>query len=131
MTKLKYVKEFEMQASPKILFPYISTVSGLEAWFAKEIRFSPPKKYTFIWEDKREYPAVMTVIRNNRQVKFEFASDENDLEKPSFFELRLEHNEMTNSTFVKVIDFSDMDDEAELDDLWEGFIDNLKEVVGG
>jgi hypothetical protein len=43
----------------------------------------------------------------------------------------LEVNELTQTTFLKVTDYSDFDDLDELQDLWEGLIENLKKVVGG
>ena len=64
--------------------------------------------------------------------KFEYLpetkEDEND---PSYFELRLEVNELTQTTFLKVTDYSDFDDQEELQDLWEGLVANLKKVIGG
>ena len=65
-------------------------------------------------------------------MKFEFVPSNNeDEEDPAFFELRLEMNELTQSVFLKVSDYSDMDDTDELYDLWSGLVDNLKETVGG
>jgi hypothetical protein len=40
-------------------------------------------------------------------------------------------NELTQTTFLKVMDYSDFDDLNELDDLWEGLVENLRKVVGG
>ena len=74
----------------------------------------------------------MSGHRANHFVKFEYLSESKEDEKdPSYFELRLELNELTQTTFLKIIDYSNFDDLKELDDLWGGLIDNLRSVVGG
>jgi len=37
MGKNKFITEFEINASQKILFPYLSTASGLAQWFADDV----------------------------------------------------------------------------------------------
>ncbi len=70
--------------------------------------------------------------RLNHFARFEYlpesAEDESD---PSYVEFRLEVNELTQTTFLKVMDYSDFDDLEELQDLWEGLVANLRKVVGG
>jgi hypothetical protein len=56
---------------------------------------------------------------------------EGDEKDPSYFELRLEFNELTQSVFLKVSDYSDFDDLNELQDLWDGLVENLRKTVGG
>jgi hypothetical protein len=38
---------------------------------------------------------------------------------------------MTQSVYIKIIDYSDFDDLEELQDLWDGLIENLRKTVGG
>jgi hypothetical protein len=40
-------------------------------------------------------------------------------------------DELTQTTFLKVTDYSDFDDLEELQDLWDGLVEKLKAVVGG
>ena len=40
-------------------------------------------------------------------------------------------DELTQSVFIKISDYSDFDDEKELYELWKGLVENLKSVVGG
>ena len=65
-------------------------------------------------------------------MRFEFFPenkiDEND---PSYFELRLEFNDLTQSVYIKIFDYSDFDDLKELRDLWESLIETLRKIVGG
>ncbi|MFM9840846.1 MAG: START-like domain-containing protein [Cyclobacteriaceae bacterium] len=129
--KTLFTTDFEIHASIKMLYPYIDSASGLAEWFADDVRISPEKIFTFVW-DHEEHKAKLTSHRTNHFAKFEYLpeakEDEND---PSYFELRLEVNELTQTTFIKVTDYSDFDDQEELQDLWEGLVENLKKVVGG
>lgn len=130
-TKKLYTNDFEVHASIKMLYPYIETASGLSEWFADNVTISPDKVYTFVW-DNEDHRAVMSGHRVNHFVKFEYLSESKEDEKdPSYFELRLEVNELTQTTFLKVVDYSDFDDQTELNDLWEGLVENLRTVVGG
>jgi len=130
-TKKLFTQDFEVHASIKMLYPYIQTASGLAEWFADNVNINPEKIFTFVW-DHEEHKAIMTAHRANHFVRFEYLPETKEDEKdPSYFELRLEVNELTQTTFIKVVDYSDFDDLEELNDLWEGLIDNLRSVVGG
>jgi len=129
--KKLFTADFEIHASIKMLYPYIQTASGLSEWFADNVKISPEKVFTFVW-DNEEHKATMPSHRTNHFARFEYLPETKADEKdPSYFELRLEINELTQTTFLRVIDYSDFDDLGELQDLWEGLIENLKKVVGG
>jgi hypothetical protein len=129
--KRLFTTDFEIHASVKMLYPYIDSASGLGEWFADDVRISPEKVFTFVW-DQEEHKATLTSHRTNHFAKFEYLPETKEDEKdPSFFELRLEVNELTQTTFLKVTDYSDFDDLEELQDLWEGLVENLRKVVGG
>jgi uncharacterized protein YndB with AHSA1/START domain len=129
--KRLFTTDFEIHASIKMLYPYIDSASGLAEWFADDVRISPEKVFTFVW-DHEEHKAILTSHRTNHFAKFEYLPESKEDEKdPSYFELRLEVNELTQTTFIKVSDYSDFDDLEELQDLWEGLVENLKKVVGG
>ena len=128
MTKTKYIGEFGFRASKKMLFPYISTASGLSQWFADDVNINNEDKvYTIIW-DGEENKARMVSNRSNHHIKFEFIDDEDD--DPNWLEIRLDVNELTQELFLRVTDYSDMDQE-EANELWESLIHDLKEIVGG
>ncbi|SHJ66100.1 hypothetical protein SAMN04488028_101820 [Reichenbachiella agariperforans] len=110
-----------------MLYPYMSSASGLAQWFADDVNIDEDKVFTFIW-DGEESKARMISHRTNSQVCFEFISDD---EEPNYVEFKIDMNELTQEVFIRVTDFSEMDDEQELQDLWESLIFNLKELVGG
>lgn len=131
MSKFLYTGDFEINASKQMLYPYLNSASGLSQWFADDVTIDEDKVYNFIWDDE-DHRAKMVSHRTNHYVKFEFVPETpEDVEEPAYFELRLELNELTQSVFIKVTDFSEMEDVNELTDLWQGLIDNLKETVGG
>jgi hypothetical protein len=133
MSKKKlYTADFEVHASIKMLYPYIQTAGGLAEWFADDVNINNvDKSFIFIW-DNEQHRARQVGHRTNHFVRFEFVpEDGEDAQDPSYFELRLEFNELTQSVFLHIIDYSDFDDLEELKDLWEGLVENLRKVVGG
>jgi uncharacterized protein YndB with AHSA1/START domain len=129
--KQLFTTDYEMHASAKLLYPYIQTASGLAQWFATNVNINAEKIFTFIWEQEQK-KAAMHSFRMNHYVKFEFLSDTGTaLNDPSWFEIRLETDEMTQLTYLKVSDYSDFDDMEELQEIWDDLIDRLKSVVGG
>ncbi|HLT82503.1 MAG TPA: START-like domain-containing protein [Cyclobacteriaceae bacterium] len=133
ITKKKvFTADYEIHASVKMLYPYIQTASGLSEWFADDVRINNQNKiYTFFW-DNESHPARQVAHRTNHFVRFEFLPEtEEDERDPSYFELQLESNELTQSVYLKVTDYSGFDDMKELQDLWDGLIDGLRKTVGG
>jgi uncharacterized protein YndB with AHSA1/START domain len=133
MTKKKlFTADYEVHASIKMLYPYIQSASGLAEWFADDVKINNQNKvHTFLW-DNEEHNAKQVAHRTNHFVRFEFLPEtEEDEKDPSYFELRLEFNDLTQSVYLKVFDYSDFDDLKELHDLWEGLVEALRKTVGG
>lgn len=131
MVKNKFVADYQINTSRKILFPYISSASGLSEWFAEDVSITEDKVYIFDYDGENHY-ARITALRKDMHVKFEFF-DPNSPEETdkSFLEFKIEENELTQTLFLKVIDYSDTYDDDELASIWEGLIANLKEIIGG
>lgn len=125
----KFTADFEINASKKMLYPYISTASGLSQWFADDVNINEDKEYNFIYDDE-DHPARMVGHRLHQYVKFEFP-DEGEEDDPSYIEIHLDENEITQSMYLKVVDYSDYEDDQEQYELWEELVNNLKEIVGG
>ena len=127
MIKSKFIGEYSINASRKMLFPYISTASGLSQWFADDVNITEDKVYNMFWDGEVNRAKIVS-IKANRYIKFEFeGKDDDDL---SFIEIRLEMNELTQEVYIKITDYSDIDNQ-EVSDMWEGLIHDLKEIVGG
>lgn len=138
MSKYKFQTEFEINASKKMLYPYLNSASGLSQWFAEDVTINEDKVFNFKW-DGEDHKAKIAAQRTNHFIKFEFISENGNSshengeeeEDPSYVELKLDMNELTQSVFLTVIDYSDSDDFEELQDVWESLVHNLKEIVGG
>lgn len=130
--KRLFTADYEIHASIKMLYPYIQTASGLAEWFADDVNINNSDKvYTFFW-DNEEHKAKQVAHRTNHFARFEFLPEnDDDLKDPSYLEFRLEVNELTQSVFLKIFDYSDFDDHKELQDLWDSLIDTLRKAVGG
>lgn len=131
MGKFKFVTEFEVKASQKMLFPYISSASGLSQWFADDVNINEDKVFIFLW-DGEEHRAKKASQKLNLSVKFEFLpEEEEDEEDPNYIELKLNVNELTQSVYLQITDYSDFDDQEEQQELWENQVYLLKEMIGG
>ncbi|MCB0497646.1 MAG: ATPase [Cyclobacteriaceae bacterium] len=114
-----------------MLYPYIFSASGLAQWMADDVTIDEDKVFDFIW-DEESHKARMVAHRLNSYVRFEFLPEtEEDEDDPSYMELRLEMNELTQSVFLLVTDYSDINDSEESMELWTSLVDTLKEIVGG
>lgn len=131
-TKKLFTADYEIHASIKMLYPYLQTASGLAEWFAEDVKINNLSKiYTFLW-DNEERKAKQVAHRTNHFVRFEFLPEDGETDvDPSYFELRLEFNDLTQSVYLKVFDYSDLDDQKELRDLWDGLMESLRKTVGG
>ena len=58
-SKVPFSLEIDFQASPQLLFQYLSTPSGLSEWFADDVN-SRGEDFTFIWEDSEEYAKLLS-----------------------------------------------------------------------
>ncbi|MCC9135261.1 START-like domain-containing protein [Pontibacter silvestris] len=130
-TKTKFVKEYPINASAKLVYPYLSSPSGLAQWFCDDVAVNEDKLYNFVWDGRSHY-AEITGLRTNRSVRFIFREDDKShSEDPSYIDFTIESSELTQEQFVKVVDYSDEEDHEELDELWEHLMQKLRETVGG
>jgi uncharacterized protein YndB with AHSA1/START domain len=131
MTRNTFRAEFEIHASKKMLFPYIFTPSGLSQWMADDVTVDEDKVYNFKWEGE-DHKAKVAAHRVNSFVKFEFLPEtDEEIDDPRYIEIRLEMNELTQMVFIAITDYNDINDDEELQDLWESLVYSLKEIVGG
>ncbi|MFC3881241.1 START-like domain-containing protein [Algoriphagus namhaensis] len=131
MVKTKFVTDYQINASKKMLFSYLSTASGLEDWFADEVRIDEDKNFIFFF-DNEEHHAKVASIRLNSHVKYDFFDPDNpNAEDHAYIEFKLEENELTQTMFLKIIDYTEDFDEEEMHAIWDGLVGKLKETIGG
>ena len=123
--KIKYEMEFPIQASPSLLYQYISTPSGLSEWYADNVN-SRGEMFTFIWNGAEE-KAKLVSKKNGERVKFKWIDDE---DTPYFYEIRIQVDDITKDVSIMVTDFAAEDEIDEGKMLWENMISDLKSILG-
>lgn len=114
-----------MNTSPAILFNRLSTPSGLSEWFSDDVNVEG-HLYTFIWKGAQQQ-AHEVARKENRSIRFRWVDDEDE---ESYFEFRVEMDELTGDTALIVVDFADEDEVEDAVDLWNRQIEVLKHVLG-
>ena len=122
--KVKYELEFPIQASPNMLYQYISSASNLSEWFADNVN-SRGKVFSFFWDGVEEKAELLS-SKNNTYVKFKWLENDDDC----FFEIKITVDEITKDVSLIIIDFADSDEVEEAKMLWESQISDLKSVIG-
>ena len=123
--KNKFEIEFPIRSSLRILYNQISSPDGLSEWFADNVNLSG-KMYTFFW-DGDEQEAELLSKKNNQGIKFRWVGEPSD----TYFELRLEVDEITQDISLMVTDFAeDEEEEEESKLLWDKQIEKLRQSIG-
>ncbi|MEN7547321.1 START-like domain-containing protein [Rapidithrix thailandica] len=130
MAKYKYITEYEIRASVKMIYPYLATASGLQEWLADEVNINPDKTLTITWDDGDTYLAKVLSNRNNHHIKYEFTNTKDEEGNCNTLEFKVDYNELTQSSFLRIFDVSEMDDEEELKELWGHLVEHLREILG-
>lgn len=122
--KQKFQLEFEMKSSPKILYNYISTASGLAEWFADDVKIKDGV-YIFVWEGT-ETRAKLSHKRENQMARFNWI----DEPEKTYFEIEIITDDITGDIALLVTDFIEPEDKEEMHRLWESQIHNLRMIIG-
>jgi uncharacterized protein YndB with AHSA1/START domain len=117
--------EFPIQASEKLLFQYISSPSGLSEWFADNVNYRG-EVYIFIW-DGAEESAKLLSKKNNEKIRFKWLEDD---QASSYFEFRIQFDDITKDVSLIVTDFAEEDEMEESKMLWTNQISDLKKILG-
>lgn len=123
--KVKYEMEFPIQASPSLLYQYISTPSGLSEWYADNVN-SRGELFTFIWDGSEEKAKLLSK-KNGERIKFRWLADD---ESTYYFEIRIQVDEITKDVSIMITDFAEEDEINEGKMLWENMISDLKSILG-
>jgi hypothetical protein len=112
-----------------VLYPYLSSPSGLQQWFADKVIVRGTQELQFIW-DNENHPATVLPGKPNKSVKFDFKKEDADPGK-HIIEMSLDVSEVSNTTYLTIIDgASSFKSEDDAQELWDYLIDKLKEIVG-
>ena len=118
--------EYVLNCSPKAVFLRLSTPEGLNEWFADKVE-AKKDIFTFTW-DKTESKARLSVIKENRLVRFEWLGMENI--NTNYFEFHISVHELTSDLALVIIDFADNEEQEDSRFLWDTQIAKLKRTLG-
>lgn len=122
-SKSRIQLEYSVNCSPSVLYNRLNTASGLAEWFADDVHVKG-KRFTFIW-DGSEQVAEMVLNKDGKLVRFNWLEDEE-----SYFEFRINKDELTGDVSLIVVDFAEEGDEPGAIDLWNSQIADLKRNLG-
>jgi uncharacterized protein YndB with AHSA1/START domain len=125
--KVKIEMEFVIQASPQLLYTYISTPSGLSEWFSDNVN-SRGELFTFIWDGSEETAKLLSK-KSGERIKFRWLTDDEE-GSTNYFEIRIQVDEITKDVSIIVTDFAEDDEIEESKMLWANQISSLKQVLG-
>lgn len=129
MPAASYEFEFEIKASPKVLYPYLSTASGLQQWFADKVTVQSQQGFNFIW-DNENHPASIVHNKSNKSFKLDFTKAE-QAPHSAYIEFKLDVSELSNTTYLVISDTaSTFKSDSDAQELWDYLTDKLKEIVG-
>ena len=127
MTKKKIHLEYSLDnVSGTVLWNAISTPEGLEKWMADRVTVNE-RTYTFEWGKDEVKRAELITRRSDSHIRFHWIDDE---EPDSYFELRIENNELTGDYSLLVEDTVDEDEVEDMTDLWNIEVESLLRQCG-
>ncbi len=124
LKKVKYIIEYTLKTSPKVLFERISTPSGLSEWFADDVDIKNDV-FTFIWQGSSQQAELLT-IKPEKYVKFRWLDDT----EKNYFEFKIEVLDVTGGVSLYITDFAEEAEIVEAKELWNSSIMELKHALG-
>lgn len=127
MKKEKFSIEYLLSATSKnIIWGAISTPSGLENWFADRVE-TEDRIFTFCWGKTEKRQAELVNIRVYSFIRFHWIDDD---ESKTYFEFKMNYNELTGDYMLEITDFAEPEEKEDLIELWNSQIETLKRTNG-
>ena len=127
MEKEKLHLEFLLNDTAKnILWTAISTVAGLETWFAVHV-VSDGKVFTFEWSQNERRSATIIAERTCSFIRFHWNDDD---DSRSYFEIKMNQDELTNSFVLEINDIVNRDELDDMKELWTSQVTKMRRVLG-
>ena len=121
----KYELEYIVHTSTPILFEFLTTPSGLSEWFCDDVNIRD-NVYSFEWDNNAQKAHLIKYVEES-VVRYQW-TDKND---NSYFEFRIERDDLTNDISLIVVDFADTPEDRHSSTLlWNSQIDKLLSVLG-
>ena len=124
-TKEKIELEYPIRTSTELLFPRLSTASGLAEWFADDVKIQK-KTYTFKW-GKQEQKALLLQKKERKYIRYQWIDNQNT---DYYFEFSINKIELTSDIALIVCDFAEVEDKDDVINLWNRQVRKLKRQLG-
>jgi len=122
--KKKFELEYIIRTSPKVLFTRLNTADGLSQWFADDVNINNGI-HTFVWEGVGQQ-AKKIKEKAGKLVRFQWLDQEDD----SYFEFKLEIDDITMEVALIITDFTEEDEIEEAKLLWDSQVNSLMQLLG-
>ncbi|MCF8347034.1 MAG: SRPBCC domain-containing protein [Bacteroidales bacterium] len=116
--------EYTFNTSPNVLFNRLSTPAGLSEWFADDVNLKNGM-FSFVWDDTEQFAEILSK-KDNKHIRFRWTDEDKD----SYFEFRIQKDELTGALALFITDFADNGEEDDARDLWDSQIAELKHAIG-
>ncbi|MGB3948575.1 MAG: START-like domain-containing protein, partial [Bacteroidia bacterium] len=123
--KGKFELEYVIRTSAPILYEFLTSPSGLSEWFADNVNIHDGI-FTFFW-DGSEQKARLLGFKEDKFIRLQW------LDKPegSYFEFRIERDDLTGDVSLIVTDFADEGSDMQTSKLlWDSQVNKLSHVIG-
>ena len=123
--KGKFELEYVIRTSAPILYEFLTSPSELAEWFADNVNLHEGI-FTFTW-DGTEQKARLLGFKEDVYIRLQW------LDKPegTYFEFRIERDELTGDVSLIVTDFADEGSDMETSKrLWDAQVNKLSHVIG-
>ena len=111
--------------SRNIVWNFIGTTGGLEAWMADKI-VERGEIYTFCWGRDEVREAELLGRREGVYIRFHWL----DEGPKTYFELRINVSELTKAHVLEITEVSRNEEEGDLVQMWESQMEELRRVAG-
>ncbi len=122
---VKFELEYILNTTVKVLYPRLSTPSGLADWFADNVDLNGDV-FTFHWEGS-EQSAKVLFKRRDKAIRFRWLEDEG---QDVYFEFKIRLDELTNEVALIITDFAEEDEVEDAKELWNEQIDRFCHNLG-
>jgi uncharacterized protein YndB with AHSA1/START domain len=130
MSRKKLMYEFEINTPASLLYSYLTVPKSMKQWFADEVTEDKTGNINFKW-DNEDHIAKISLQKVNQFVRYDFLSTKDeDKNDPPFIEFKIEVNELTQTSFLKITDYYMEESEQDAAELWKNLITDLKDVIG-
>jgi len=131
MSKERLELEYPLKARrPQILWQLMSTAHGLERWLADRVVEEEGVLHLTWGDPYGEHHTLHARIEEretNSHIKLRWV-DETD--ENAYWEMRIEHSELTEELCLCVVDYAPADDIDYLQYLWDGNLERLHQTSG-